>query len=108
MTSDQHDLFSRAYARNSDPSTSHAAAASVDDIVTRMEFAVREGIVRTGGRGATWDELHALTGIDKASISPRFKPLREKGLIQWRTGEDGKVIKRSGHSGRGQIVWFAC
>lgn len=97
---------SEALARNTDPETSHEAAHSMDDAVTRLEKVVTLAIRASGDRGATWDELAALTGIDKASISPRFKPLRRKGQICSRTVE-GEIVKRAGNSGRGQIVWFA-
>lgn len=106
MSSEQRDLFT-ALARKTDPETSHAAAKSLDDEhIARLEREVARAIQERGGRGATWDELHTLTGIDKASISPRFKPLRDKGIIEWRLDGDGKPIKRPGWSGRGQIVWF--
>ena len=59
-----------------------------------------------GRYGATWDELGESTGIDKASISPRFRPLMTKGLIAVRT-ENGKPVKRPGKSGKGQQVLIA-
>jgi hypothetical protein len=103
---DEYDLF-KAYARRTDPGTSHDAADSIEDHVARMEGIVSEAIKGQSERGATWDELHRLTGLPKATISPRFKPLREKKkLIEWRLDQAGNKIKRPGDSGRGQIVWF--
>jgi len=100
------DLF-EAYARRTDPETSHAAAASLnEEDVTRLENEVWLAIDACL-LGANWDELGSITGIDKASISPRFKPLREKGRICWHYDEDGEIIKRRGKSGRNQIVWFS-
>jgi len=97
----------KAKSRRFDPRTSRAAARSVrDDTVTRLEGMIHKAIAKRGKKGATWDEVHRLTKIDKASISPRFKPMRDKGLI-FAKEDDGGPIKRPGNSGRGQIVWFA-
>jgi hypothetical protein len=80
------DLFAYAgqsigAARTSDPSTTYDAADSID--ATRLEQIVYEEIRKRGQRGATWDELaEALPWLAKASISPRFVKLREKGLIE--------------------------
>jgi len=103
---DQDDLFAKA--RYSDPETSHAAAESLSSTeIARLERFVYTTI-RSQPNGATWDELYYITGIAKASISPRFKPLRNKGLIEFRCIADTEEkIKRPGDSGRGQIVWFA-
>ena len=91
-------------ARNTDPSTAQDAASSVD--ATYLEMEVFRAIKRRGGQGATWYELYTLTGIALASISPRFRPLRDKGYIEMRYNSSG-VIKRAGASGRKQIVWYA-
>lgn len=97
----------RAFARETDPITSHNAADSLSDkAVTRLEAIVEDTIRACGQRGATWDEIHRITSLPKASISPRFKPLVSKGRIYARSVGDGNTIKRSGDSGRGQIVWF--
>jgi len=83
-------------ARQSDPSTSHAAAASFDP--TDLEQIVLGAIIMHP-RGATQDDVLAtLPNISYASITPRFKPLLNKGLIV-ATGE-----KRKGRSGRSQRV----
>ena len=110
---DDDDLFltplnTKALSRNTDLPTSRAAAESLDERdVTRMEGAAYTAIKRRGDLGATWDEVGELTGIDKASLSPRWKPLRRKKKIEWRCNEQGEVIKRVGKSNRGQTVWFA-
>jgi hypothetical protein len=104
--SGMNDLF-EAYARTTDPETSHAAAASLsEEDIARLE---REVVVtiRRCRDGATWDEVHDITGIDKASLSPRWKPLRLKNLLTARFDENGKAIKRRGRSGRNQTVWFS-
>ncbi len=95
------------FSRNSDPDTSHEAAASMVNDVNRVEGIVERAIHGRGNYGATWDELADLTGIAKASISPRFKPLRERGLIRAGVDAWGRDMRRPGVSGRNQIVWVA-
>lgn len=92
-------------ARNTDPDTSHAAAESVD--TTRLEMIVLDTITACGSLGATWDELHTRTGLNKASISPRFRPLCNKNLIKPKIDDSGKKITRPGVAGRAQTVWIA-
>jgi len=98
-----------AFARKSDPATSHAAAGSLPpEAVTKLERIVYEAICSQGLRGATWDEVAKLTGLDKASISPRWKPLCRKKLIKELRDEYREVITRHGlRSNRGQTVWVA-
>ena len=84
----------RAYARTSDPITSHDAAASVP--VARLELLVLCTIYEYGP--LTWDEIGEKTGVRLGSISPRLKPLFTKGLIDERG-------RRPGTSGHSQIVW---
>jgi hypothetical protein len=93
-----------SYARRTDPVTSHDAAESVD--VSRLERQVVDAL-RNAPRGLTWDELHRVTRIDKASISPRLKPLRDKRLIDALAYPNGESVKRPGDSGRNQTVWVA-
>jgi DNA-binding transcriptional ArsR family regulator len=95
-----------ARSRHTDPDTSHAAARSIEADVPRMELLVLNDLVQRGDHGGTWNEVSESTGLDRATVSPRFKPLREKGLVEMRE-RNGEVIKRPGYSGRGQIVWFA-
>lgn len=85
-----------AFARTHDPLTSHLAAASAH--VSRLEEVVLDEI-RLAKNGLTIDELVAITGLDKVSLSPRFRPLCKKGLII-ETNET-----RRGASGRRQTVW---
>jgi hypothetical protein len=89
--------------RWSDPDTSKAAAQSFS--ATHLEAIVAGEIAMCGNDGATWWELHVRSGIPLASISPRFKPLRGKGIIKAKTTIDGIVVKRPGNSKRNQIVW---
>ena len=91
MSYGQLDMF--AFARNTDPDTSHAAAASVK--VALLERRV-VACLREHEEGLNTKELCELTGIHVNSISPRMKPLEAKGIIR-RTDE------RRGAS----IVWRA-
>ena len=92
-------------ARNTDPDTSQSAAQSVD--ATFLEMEVFRAIKRRGNQGATWYEIYLLSGIALASVSPRLKPLRQKGYIEVRYNSNGDTIKRISPSGRFQIVWYA-
>lgn len=86
-----------ALARRTDPETSHAAAATVP--VTELEAIVLDQIRRAEPYGMTIDELVAMTGLPKVSLSPRLRPLFNKGLVT-------TCGKRKGDSGRMQIVWI--
>ena len=86
-------------ARRTDPATSHEAAQALD--ATQLEALVLETI-RQCPNGATGYELDkALPGIGIQTISPRFAPLKRKGLIY----ESG--LRRPGGSGRSQCVLMA-
>ncbi len=87
----------RALARRADPGTSRAAARSIDASLQAIEIKVLDAIADAAD-GATWDEVSESTGLERATVSPRFKPLREMGLIR----ANGT---RKGKSGRSQTVW---
>ena len=74
-----------------------------------MERLVLAAVVAHGSRGATWLELwRYLDGkLERQSISPRFRPLCEKGMLTERYTDDGRRIVRPGESNRNQTVWFA-
>ena len=80
-----------AYARTADPGTSHEAAATVN--VTKREIDAMRGLDILGGQG-NCRRVAAAAGVHEWSISPRFKPLEEKGY----------VIRTDGRSEK-QIVW---
>lgn len=86
-----------AYARFSDPSTSSEAADSVS--VAKAEMVVLTQLLKRPVRGATSDEMADITGIARVTVSPRFRPLERKGLIE----DSGE--RRKGNSGRTSIVW---
>lgn len=90
-----------AYARSTDPSTASEAAETVSVAKAEMLVLSRLRTKRLLERGATSDEMAKLTGIDRVTVSPRFRPLERKGLIVDR-GE-----RRRGQSGRYSIVWKA-
>lgn len=100
------DLFDPdrgAFARASDPQTSHAAAARTEHHVTWLQEQVLAAIRSCGDRGANWNEQVEITGIRRDKISPRWKDLRKKGMIEARVDQvSGKIIKRDN-----QTVWFA-
>lgn len=90
--------ISVAQARVSDPSTSHEPAASFDP--TDLEQVVL-GAVLMHTQGATQDDVLAVLepqGYKYGTITPRFRSLLNKGLLEV-TGE-----KRKAKSGRSQRV----
>lgn len=88
-------MSDEALSRSTDPETSREAAYVVN--VNKTESLVLRALYDKGSR--TWDEVTEITGLRSSSVSPRFKPLRRKGLIV----ESGDT--RKGESGRMQTVW---
>ena len=72
-----HDLFSEAHARRSDPETSKAAAKGVN--ASRYELVVLNALEYGP---ATIREIETRTGVHYGTISPRFAPLVKRGLIE--------------------------
>lgn len=71
---------SHAGARNSDPSTSHAAArkarkANYSSLVLEL--------IRLSSTPVTTHSLVRLSGVPWSTISPRLAPLFDKGLIEY-------------------------
>ncbi len=89
-----------ALSRNTDPSTSHEAAASIVGALPRIERAVLAALV-VAPNGATNEELARSLGLSLVTVSPRMKPLVTKGLVY------AAAHKRAGSSGRKQTVWCA-
>jgi hypothetical protein len=90
-----------AHARDSDPDTSHAAAASVS--VTKLEQLCID-MLRAHGNLTTFEATeHAIAAgwseLTRDSLSPRFTTLRRKGLV-YDTGQ-----KRRREGGKASIVW---
>ena len=102
---DMDDLFSiptpvYKLVRNEDPSTSHAAAESLD--ANRMEQIVLEAIQEFGVTGCISDEvLSRLPHYGYSTVTARYKQLKEKGLV---------IVdhrKRTAISGRSQLIMWA-
>jgi predicted MarR family transcription regulator len=88
------------FFRRYDPQTSADAAASLN--VTELETTVYEAIKSFGRHGCISDDVCAvLPNLRYGSITPRFRKLLEKGLIE-ATGETRRAV-----SGRSQRVMRA-
>mgnify|MGYP001225935861 FL=1 len=86
--------------RTTDPDTSIDAAITVN--ATKLESVVLEAIKKWGEHGATMDEVEkTLSGIRSSSISPRFKPLMEKGYLK----ADGRTRKAIYSNKQQRILW---
>jgi len=87
---DQHDAF----ARHTDPLTSHLAAGRVN--VPKREQEALDALRGLPLRQGTSREIARAAGVDKWSISPRMKPLERKGFV-----------RRLSTTRASQIVWEA-
>ena len=102
---DQSQLdFEEAPSRARDPSTSHAAADSLNESgeAEQLREKVLDRIKRYGHHGATPDVIAEALGAAMVSVSPRFAVLEREGLIE-RTGEKRKSLT----SNRMRQVWRA-
>ena len=88
----------RGLARRTDPETSHAAASAID--ASGLQAVAYEAIIASGERGLINSELVVVTGLDWNTVTPRVRPLVNKGLVY----ADGT---RPGPSGKKQTVWKA-
>ena len=88
-------LFAHVPARKSDPSTSHEAARSVN---TTMLEACVYGALKAHGPMTSF-EVADILRLSLVTVSPRFAPLRDKGLIK----DTGR--RKTGESGRGRTIW---
>jgi predicted transcriptional regulator len=82
-------------ARRTDPKTSKDAAQKVN--TTMLEAAVFGALKAHGPQ--TINEVADVLSLSLVTVSPRFAPLRDKGLIR-DTG-----VRRLGESGRSRTVW---
>jgi predicted ArsR family transcriptional regulator len=87
-----------AYARGRDPATSHAAAESIrlSDLESTVLIELRKF-----SDGATSYALAESLGMSLVTVSPRLRPLVNKGLVE----DSGR--REVGSSGRSQTVWRA-
>lgn len=96
----QASLFDNAEvgrARHRDPDTAKAAAKSTD--ATRLEGLVLEELRKAEPDGLTTEELADRLGISLVSVSPRLRPLVNKGRVIDSGG------RRRNRSGKKAIVW---
>ena len=83
----------------SNPSTSRAAALSIEPVMTELESRVNNAILSAQGTGMTCEEVEAHTGLPHQTASARINGLRAKGLIV----DSGRTRRNT--SGRQAIVW---
>jgi hypothetical protein len=88
LTTDQHGR-----ARWSDPPTSHIAAKMIDGASLRRQVLVA---LRANPPSTQWEVTWALSQT-KQSISPRFRELERKGLVE-RCGTAWRLNDRSRHT----------
>lgn len=98
-----------AYARSTDPDTSHEAADSIEgEQAAKYERIALAAFEMAPVTGLTNDDLVAVTGIEWNAITPRVAPLRTRGLIERRV--DPETLKwqvRMGHKRKPQqIHWI--
>ena len=95
------DFETDAYARSSDPDTSHSAAERMR--MSRLERDVYQFLLDHYPVAYTSIEIAKAMGKDKWSISPRLKPLMDKGLVERTT----KVALNSSGKMRELKAWRA-
>lgn len=88
-----------ALARSTDPMTSVFAAEKID--TAKLEGIVLQQLMACGDQGATTEELAAALNMDRVTVSPRMRPLCNKGLVV------ESDMRRVGRSGKKSIVWIA-
>ena len=98
---DDLPLFDRAYARKTDPVTSHEAAKAITPLLNKVEQGIYDALCSFLPKGATSDEISEASGIIYRTVTPRLKPMCKKGFVV-----DSGEHKR-GESGRRQIIWMA-
>lgn len=85
-------------ARATDPETAKSAARAIESKVNKLQAIVLEHLKAHPG-GATTREIAEAAGIEWTSISPRMRPLADRGLVI----DSGEIRRSPGH--REQIVW---
>lgn len=96
-----------AFARNTDPDTSHAAAQKVKGKPAAHLQLVFLKALDGRADGLTLGQIETVTGIEWKTITPRAAPLKKMGAIEIRFNDDGRKIKRESPStGHQQEVLF--
>lgn len=75
-----------ALARHTDPATSHAAAAAVATSVAHLDLLILAGLILRGPMSS--HDIAAYIERGLVSVSPRMKPLEQRGLVK-RVGRAG-------------------
>ncbi len=101
LYANQDEFDFKAYARGTDPETSHQAAEGITPHLAVLESKVLKPIISSGEKGMNSYEVELATGLPNESCTPRFAPLRRKKFIF----DSG--MRRPGKTGRNQIVWKA-
>lgn len=86
-------------SRSTDPMTSVFAGLAVD--TQSIETAVYSFLLCRGKQGATTEEISDGLQLDRVTVSPRMRPLVNKGYVI------ESDIRRKGKSGKSSIVWIA-
>lgn len=101
-----------ARARNTDPSTSKVAAASLTNTeLNKLHEVILGHLKKAGRKGLTAVEIADLSGIPRDSLSPRMKTLIKKKLIvDLKDYKTKDVMKRvpHGYTRSSKVVALAC
>jgi hypothetical protein len=100
--SDDGEMFDPPNARNSDPATSHEAAADAAMGASRGRLLVLECLFE---RPMTDYELAAATGWQQNSIGKRRHECMSAGLVARAKDECGGDMRRPAPSGSSSLVW---
>ena len=100
---DDDDLFSwrPPRARNSDPDTSHLAAASVSDEMADAHYAILLGAIHRHGPGTMYD-IKDQCSLDIQQVNKRLPEMERRGWLcrpGWST---------AGPTGRQCKIWYEC
>lgn len=96
------DLFDPpARARDTDPATSHEAAESITEADVNRLFGLILQVLRASPAGLTVPEIAERVQLPRDTVSPRMRPMQERGLVY----AQGKRIP-PGHT-RSCLVWKA-
>lgn len=102
MADDEDDEGTDARSRSSDPSTSHEAAERMQP--SKLQRLVLDVLRRNYPNPMTSMEVARTLDVHPWSVSPRFVPLEEKGLVE-RAGK--KVTLNSNGKPRNMQAWRA-
>jgi len=91
-------IFPFPRARNSDPATSHAAAAAVTTAAAHYGL-IHAALILFGPSGK--DRIASLAGLDPSQVARRLPEMRRLGLV----GLTGETVQSN--SGRAEREWQA-